>query len=288
MAFSDERDAAHHLTHIGYYRLTSYWLPYEADHASHAFKDGTRFEDVIRHYSFDRDLRLLLMDAIERVEIAVRTRWVFVMVEAHGTHAHLDPTLFATKSGKNGTSIWDHSKGCADLRKEHDRSQETWVKHFRSKYDEPLPPLWASCELMTLGAFSKWYKYTAQSGLRNKVARSFGIDEAVLASFLHHISVVRNICAHHARLWNRNFTLILTLPKRPGTLGSSLNTNDVRKIYNTLTMLAFLLDSICPSSSWRRRVLECMARYEIDPTQMGFPANYRETVIWKIVGIMPT
>ncbi|TDT40206.1 Abi-like protein [Halospina denitrificans] len=51
--------ACHYLQHMNYYRLTAYWLPFEADHASHRFQPGTRFEDALNLYIFDRELRLL-------------------------------------------------------------------------------------------------------------------------------------------------------------------------------------------------------------------------------------
>ncbi len=281
MTFADEAFAKHCLAHIGYYRLTSYWLPYEADHGTHTFHAGTSFETVLGHYAFDRELRLLVMDAIERIEISMRTRWAFELANAHGPHAHLLPALFMSKFGQGGRTVWDHQRGIEDLEKEQSRSRETWVKHFQSKYDEPLPPLWATCELMTLGAFSKWYSNTASDRLRKNVARSYGLDMQILTSFLHHIAVARNICAHHSRLWNRSFTFVLKLARHPRDLNSSLNATETRKIYNTLTMLAYLMEQISPDTAWKKKVLESIDRRSIDVMQMGFPANFKTTPVWQ-------
>ncbi|AWB35850.1 Abi family protein [Orrella marina] len=86
----DRAEALHYLGHINYYRLAAYWLPFEADHASHSFKPGTRFVDVLNLYIFDRELRLLVLDAIERVEVSVRTGWAYTLAHRYGPHAHLN------------------------------------------------------------------------------------------------------------------------------------------------------------------------------------------------------
>lgn len=124
MSFADEAAAEHHLSHIGYYRLTAYWLPFEADHGTHEFRENTTFENVLNHYTFDREIRLLIMDAIERIEISMRTRWVYELVAVGGPHVHLDATLFTRKTGAGGRLIWDHKKGISNLDKEMRRSQE--------------------------------------------------------------------------------------------------------------------------------------------------------------------
>jgi len=77
MEIRDEAEAAFYLSHINYYRLTAYWLPFEEDHATHQFRAGTTFDEVLKLYIFDRELRLLVMDALERIEVSVRTQWAF-------------------------------------------------------------------------------------------------------------------------------------------------------------------------------------------------------------------
>lgn len=78
MDVPDRQRAAHYLRHLNYYRLRGYWLPFEsgiADNGDHRFQAGTMFEHVLERYVFDRELRLLVMDAIERIEVSVRTHW---------------------------------------------------------------------------------------------------------------------------------------------------------------------------------------------------------------------
>jgi len=281
MDIPEQTAATHYLSHISYYRLTAYWLPFESNHDSHRFRAGTSFEEVLNLYIFDRELRLLLMDAIERVEISTRTRWMDALVQAHGPHAHLLPALFTTTIGKNGNIVWSHGKAVASLKVESLKSREKFILHLRHKYDEDLPPLWATCELMTFGEFSKWFTHTQSSALRNQVARAYGLDEITLASFLHHLAVVRNYCAHHARLWNREFTVRWKLPKKhPVPLVPNLHFPKDRNLYNTLAMLGFLMDIISPHTGWKQRILALIEKHRIDPLLMGFPAGFRGYPLW--------
>jgi abortive infection bacteriophage resistance protein len=88
---------------------------------------------------------------------------------------------------------------------------------------------------------------------RQAIADAYGFDEKVLRSFLHHLTVVRNVCAHHARLWNRRFAVTFTLPrKKPSNLLAHFH-SDTRTIYNTLVVLTGLLDTIEPGQHWARR-----------------------------------
>lgn len=144
LACGDRAEALHALEQLNYYRLGAYWLPFESDHATHAFRPGAGFPEVLDLYVFDRELRLLVMDAIERVEVSVRTGWAYALAHRHGPHAHLDAQLF-----KSPASNWDYAQQRRKLEDEADRSHEVFVRHHYRKYDEPLPPLWAVVEIMT-------------------------------------------------------------------------------------------------------------------------------------------
>ena len=75
MRVPDKEKAVYYLSHISYYRLVAYWLPYETSRDPHQFAEGVCFDTVLSHYLFDRQLRLLLLDAIERFEVSFRTQW---------------------------------------------------------------------------------------------------------------------------------------------------------------------------------------------------------------------
>lgn len=280
MAIPDRERARHYLTHINYYRLRAYWLPFEAESTAgddHVFVPGTDFETVLATYVFDRDLRLLLLDAIERVEISLRTTMAQHLATSYGPFAHDNRTLFKQHD--------EWRKSQEELRKEYERSRETFAKHYRERYPElTTPPIWVACELMTLGHLSRWLKNLVKPDDRQHIADNYGLDERVLLSFAHHLTVVRNHCAHHGRVWNRRFALRFTPPtKKPKHIASAFNPGEPQLIYNTLTMLAYLLDLLSPAHAWRKEIHALLAAHpEIDTAVMGFPEYWRETNLWRM------
>lgn len=277
MVVADRATAIQHLQHISYYRLRAYWLPNEVSAATvgdHAFKPGTSFETILDLYSFDRKLRLLVMDAIERVEVSLRTRWAFSLALRYGSHAYLDAALF-----RKATL---HAKCLARLQEELERSNETFVIHYRKTYSDPeLPPLWCIGELLTFGQLSLWFQNIKESTVRGQIAQPYQLDEQIISSFVHHLSYVRNVCAHHMRLWNREATIGMKLPAKPAWLGAAFNHEQRKRLYNTLIMLAYMLDAISPASKWRTHLLELLAEHPaVNLDAMGFPTNWRNANIW--------
>lgn len=280
MAVPDRERARHYLTHINYYRLRAYWLPFEVEPAAghaHSFAADTNFDTVLATYVFDRDLRLLLLDAIERIEISLRTTFAQHMSCKYGAFAHDDVSLFSQRED------WGKSQG--ELLKEYQRSRETFAKHYRERYPQlTTPPIWVACELITLGHLSRWLKNLAHPADRQAIADNYRLDERVLVSFAHHLTVVRNHCAHHGRVWNRRIALRFTLPtKKPKEIASAFNPGEPQLLYNTLTMLVYLLDLLSPAHNWRKELHALLAVHpEIDPAAMGFPAHWREIALWKV------
>jgi abortive infection bacteriophage resistance protein len=280
MLIDDASQAAHALAHISYYRLRAYWLPYEAaiNSASHPhrFKTGTRFSTILAVYEFDRHLRLHILDAIERIEISLRACFAQTLSLQHGPQAHEIATLF------RDTRIWQTSLN--ELEKEYLRSKETFAQHHLSHYPElRTPPIWVASELMTLGHLSRWLKNLNSPNDRQIIASTYGLDEKVLVSFMHHLTVVRNHCAHHGRVWNRKLSLKMPIPhKKPIGLVSNFNATQDRLIYNTLTMLAFLVRQINHRSTWHLRIKELInATPEVCPKQMGFLDTWQALPVWK-------
>lgn len=269
LLISDRDKARDCLTHLNYYRLGAYWLPFEADHSTHQFLPGTQLDDVISLYVFDRKFRLLVLDAIERIEVSIRSAWAYQMAHRHGTHCHLNRTLFKPN--------WDYQRHYQSIKQEISRSKEAFILHLTSKYDEDLPPIWATVEVMTFGQLSNWYSNTHSRQDRNSVAAGYGLDEKILTSLLHHLTIVRNICAHHARLWNREFPVI---PKLPKNGVPALCQTNKRKIYNTLVLMLHLLRPISPENNWKKCLLDLITHHGINTDAMGFPSNWQERPLW--------
>lgn len=274
MLIDDQPEAEFYLQHINYYRLGAYWLSFEADHATHRFNPGTTFKQVLNLYIFDRELRLLVMDAMERLEVSVRTQWAYHLGRMHGSHAQLDSSI-----------AFRHDRWVANielLEKEVDRSEEVFIKHMITTYSEALPPVWASCEVMSLGLLSRWYANLKPMSTRSAIASVYGVDQRVFASWLHHLTLVRNVSAHHSRLWDREFSVTPTLPQRPLHLAAQFQRNS-RKLYNSLLILLHCMDLISPQHHWRRRLSGLIDYHGVTVSKMSFPPNWKTQVLWQEV-----
>jgi abortive infection bacteriophage resistance protein len=264
--------AEFYLKHLNYYRLGAYWLTFEDNHIEHTFKPGARFNDVLNLYIFDRELRLLVLNAIERIEVSVRSQWAYQMGHCHGSHSYLEPSLSRNRN---------HWQNNLDrLTEEVNRSDETFIRHFANKYIEPLPPVWVVSEVISLGQLSRWYANLKPIPTRSAIADIYGVDHQVLHTWLHHLTTLRNICAHHSRLWNREFTVIPQLPRtKPHGLFEQLAAGS-RKIYNTIVMMLCFLDTIAPNHHWRKRLTTLISDHKINTELMGFPPHWEQMPIW--------
>lgn len=276
MQIDDTDQAASYISSINYYRLSSYWLPFEQSRNSHQFSPGTTFEAVLASYIFDRKLRLHVLSAVERLEVALRTRFAYVLSHRYGADALENPSVFGQRSHKG----YSYRDSIAQLLRDVGRSKETFIDHHRTKYDNLLPPIWACVEIMSLGQLSRWFANIRQRRDRNEIASAFELDEVALASFIHHVTHVRNIAAHHNRLWNRKIPISMKLPTQPSEVNTSLAPQSPKKIYNTLVVLAWVTTRISPTTSWITELKDLLIAYDVDLLAMGFPENWDSFPIW--------
>lgn len=169
MTITDVDAAAHLLRHISYYRLAAYWLPFEADHATHTFRTGTSLIEVIQLYEFDRELRLLVLDAIERVEVSFRAVWAHRLAIEYGPHAHMDPSI--VKDEVRWRTF------LSSILKDIGRSNEIFIRHMLKNYIELVPPIWATSEVLPLGALSKWYENLRSKRVKSRISCEYGLDD---------------------------------------------------------------------------------------------------------------
>jgi abortive infection bacteriophage resistance protein len=271
--------AEFYLSQLNYYRFAAYCLPFEQEHTTHKFQAGVTFDDVLNIYIFDRELRLLLMDAIERIEVSLRTQLAYHLSHRHNTpHPHLNPAIF----GHTGR----YQAGIKKLRNEVRDSREDFIRHLDRKYQEVLPPIWAVVELMTMGQLSKWFSNINAAQDRMAISKVYGLHETVMTSYCEHLSLVRNIAAHHARLWNRQITKKMKLANQgSGDLLQSFHRlpeadPHLKKLDNTLTMTLYLMNVIAPDHNWKTRIKGLIETHSIDVRQMGFPADWKSRPLW--------
>jgi len=263
MKFRNEEKAKKYLENLNYYRLGGYWLIFEKNHEKHEFYENIYFEDIVNLYLFDRDLRLLFLDAIEKIEISIRSKLAYHLAKKFGSHAHLKPEIFL--------SSLNYSKTLIKLKSELDRNKkEVFIKHHFEKYNEELPPIWVSVEVMTMGQVSNWFSNIKNRKYRQIIAKSYNLDEKILSSFLHHLTVIRNMSAHHSRLWNKKFTIDFILPNFPKELNEKFNYQSKKYLYNTLVMCDYLLNIIDENNNWKKRLDDLISEYKINTKNMGF------------------
>lgn len=290
---TDRERAERHLANISYYRLSAYMLPYkkrENDEILDQFIDGTSWDAIHSLYVFDRKLRLLIFDAIERLEIAIRTQIIYQLSHKYGSHWQDNPDVFnpITKTLRDGTTVSFNVHG--EIQK-HIKEQllnnkaEVFIQHYRKKYDNPInPPSWMSVEIMYFNHLSRICKELKRRADINGIASYFNLPPQTFCSWLHSINYIRNICAHHARLWNRDMNIVpekLSYSKKlqwisnPTTVKSS-------KLYYFLCMLNYLLQTSNPTSLFKFRLIDLIEEYKdvISLNAMGFPDDWEKEKMW--------
>ena len=195
---------------VNYYRLSGYWYPFR-NRGDNTFRANTTFEKVWQRYTFDRHLRLLVMDAVERIEVSVRTQLAYHLVHQSG-----DPFAYALDpTALPGLPSDQRDRFLDDVVSETDRSKETFTEHFRTKYGDhhPFMPVWMAAEIMTFGCIPTLFR-GVHPDIQKQVALLFQVHDTVLKSWLLTLNTVRNICAHHGRLWNREFGVRPKIPRK--------------------------------------------------------------------------
>lgn len=270
----DRDDIRNHLERVNYYRLSGYWYPFRRQ--DDTFRPGTTFESVWRRYTFDRQLRLLVLDGIERVEVAARTLLAYHHAHDHGPFGYAEnPESLKRLKPAERTALLEN------IRLELGRSHELFVRHFRQKYGDTHPdylPIWMATEAVSFGRVVMMMK-GSPTRVRERVAVAFGVPGTVLSSWLHCLSVVRNICAHHGRLWNRTLGVKPKLPRHDDWRSPVRVQPD--RVFSVLTICRHSLQQIAPASRWHVRLDQLLTDYpEVPVGQLGFPSNWRDCPIW--------
>lgn len=288
MLFLDEATALHFLENISYYRLKGYWWDMQVDYTLHTLKHNTYFEDIIYRYNFDRHLRLILFDAIERIEIALRTKMIYYLSITYGSLWYLDSALFqSTTITLNGVIKTIHQYTLEELQKEFNRSQEIFIKDHRNRYPYQDADAWKILEVASMGTLSKLYK-NLKHQLPEKaiIAKGMGLNlHSELSSWLEAITYIRNIIAHHSRLWSRNMVKkpIEQLNNPIGQwFDNPLSQVQTKKPFLIISCMVYLCNAVTPGHQIKTKILEL---FNTNPTipiyKLGFLNNWNNEPIWK-------
>ena len=272
---SDTDRAEKHITHIGYYRLSAYMYPFLSEpKTDHRFKQGATFDKVLNLYRFDKKLRVLIFNEVEKVEIAVREAIVNVATEVSGNIFWLT----SKESYKNQGFFVNTIKL---INQEYRRSTEDFIEHFKKTYSNPYPPAWILAEILSMGHLMQLFRNLSDQRIRKRVALKFGMQAPLLESWMTNLTLTRNSCCHHSRIWNKVNAILPAIPKTIS--GEWITSNpDKRRVYYNLCILRYFLNQISPQNDFTNKLKNLFCLFpEIDISAMGFPSFWEEEPLWR-------
>ncbi|MFD7012409.1 Abi family protein [Rhodococcus jostii] len=297
MQIDDEAKAARWLEAVGYYRLSGYWYPFrlrdpsDPERRSDMFAAGSTFREVTQLYEFDRHLKSLIHSGLERVEVAMRSQIGYTLGQ-HDPLAYKDSQLFRSTFAHNA---WNATAGNRIAR---GRGRDQFIDHHDAKYGSLLP-IWVLTDVLDFADISKlfdgmisadqravadWFDLAPRPDASKNQRKKWGRRHP-LANWLLHLTIVRNICAHHGRLWNRQLTPVSTpaTAHLPGFDG--LPADQTERVYGTICIIAFLLRSTSPGNTWTSKI-ESLVEGTFSGfnhrsvAEMGFPSNWKALPLW--------
>ncbi|UBH05000.1 abi family protein [Leucobacter sp. Psy1] len=290
---------------IGYYRLTGYLYSFleseqyfdeegrECTRVLGRYRPGTALHHAEAIIDFDRQLRLLVLEGVERIEVAVRMRTGYILGRssafAHEEIACFDDSFTRPVTDSREPRPSKHVQWLERVKIRRDSSDEQFVAHFRDKYDDRMP-VWALTELLELGHLSTLYRGMLQKDAE-ELAAEFGVPrKKMMTSWLASLNYVRNVAAHHARLFNRK---LQHAPSRP-TTGTIQELNHLSApgapkadfgTYNALAIIAYLLKSIDLEPSWARNLTDLFRAFPkshaLTLQSMGVPEGWEVLELWR-------
>ena len=275
LTVNDAAKAEQFLNNVSYFRFAAYLRIFEQP--DDTFRSGATFEQVATLYSFDVELRKLLFGAIQRIEIALRSRVIHQFSLAHGPFWFLDASLAIDKL--------KFAENLATLERELQRSKEDFIKEHTVKYGTSnFPPAWKMLELVSFGCLTKLYMNFANTPIRKRIARSYGVSKPeALESWMVAINLLRNHCAHHARVWNRQFTMMPQLP--PVMRNPWVNVQGIvpTSPYALFCCIAYWLNGIDAQNTFTADLKALLVKYPtVDVAAMGFPSeSWASEPLWR-------
>lgn len=269
LVIDDQMQAENVLNTIGYFRLLIYMRRFQD--RTGQFHQSAKFSDIVELYEFDRKLRLLTIDAIERLEVGLRAALSNIMSISHGPHWHQDQSHFE--------DLVKHHGVLAKIIHATSNKKSIALKHYRETYREPpTPPIWLTCEKLSFGTLSCMFS-DLKIDKRKAVSKPWGFSEVLLVSWFRSLTDLRNECAHHGRLWNTYF--MSNSPAAPNTYREDFGPD--ASFYNRACVIYLLLKSLGKDRWWKESLLDIFASNPIVlPTpHLGFPHSWETRKLWQ-------
>ena len=275
LTVNDTARAERYLDFIGYYRLSAYMYPLlQMPKELHRYKTGSTFKQVMTLYRFDKKLRLLIFNEIEKIEVAVRSAIVNTGSELTGR-----PFWMTDRTNFIAPTKFQHTMELIDA--ELRRSREDFLVHFRQTYTDAYPPAWILAEVLPFGVITNIFSNIKATRIKKRIAQKFGLQVAPFESWLTIVTLTRNSCCHHARVWNKQNTIRPMMPNRMDGVWLTLPTDPLR-IYFDLCIIKYFLNIISPQNDMRDKLIRLLKDFpSIDTAAMGFPKGWQQEPLWQ-------
>lgn len=232
------------------------------------------FKKVMMLYRFDKKLRLLMFNEIEKIEIAIRRAVMQITADMTGNPFWLTDSSYFLDSSKFNETM-------RAISKEYSKSKEEFILHFKRTYSEPYPPSWILGELLTIGNVNAIYRNIKQNRIRKRIAKRFGLPINVFESWLTVIAVTRNACGHHSRVWNKQNAIQPAIPNNPEGEWITLPTDSMRAYFD-LCIIKYFLNVLSPNNDMQSKITWLFIRFpEIDLKALGFPQGWETEPLWR-------
>ncbi len=274
LTIADSNKAEKYIDSIGYYRLSAYMYPLlQTPKEQHRYKQGATFDQVMMLYRFDKKLRLLIFNEIEKIEVAIRSAIVNIGCEMTG-----NPFWITDSANFNDQNKFLRTLDLIDA--EMNRSREDFIVHFKDTYSDIYPPSWILAELLPFGVVTNIFSNILSVRIKKRIAKKYGLQMLPFESWLTIISLTRNYCCHHARVWNKQNTIRPMLPNHIGGAWITLSTDPLR-IYFNISIIKYFLNIISPQNDMRDKLMKLLSDFpNIDTAAMGFPVGWQQEPLW--------
>ena len=274
MEVPSQTEAEEAFNSIGYYRLRGYCY-HRFDRVANQYVSGTSLSDIIKLYRVDVELSHIIFEYLSQIEVALRVRFVNAFQPVQDALALNDPSLFSDKQ-----RYWQNQNAVAG---EIARSNDVFIAHNFDNHDGAIP-IWATVEILSLGTLSKLIKNlkTGQNSVFSLFCSCYRFKNAngnivapskdMLSSWIQAVSVMRNICAHNSRIYNR---AINTAPQLVST-----DVMNPQPRYNGLYQIMLAMKYLRPTDqSWvdfvdKFKALQNNNSSIYDLKRMNFPADW--------------
>lgn len=261
---------------IGYHRLSAYIFPfYKNPKSDLVLKDGMTFEQMMMLYRFDKKLRIVLFNEIEKIEVAIRSILANIGCQELGNKYWITKAEYFANTNKFRQTL-------AVIEKELAASKENYIENFRQNYIEDYPPAWMITEVLSFGNLNYIYSNIASNRLRKLIADYFELNPQVFTSWLTVLANLRNMCCHHAQVWNRDFMLNPAEPRKVSKIWIDTSKLDKKKVFYRLFIIRFFLSAISPSNNFNGKIAELLSKFPlIDITAIGFCKDWKDESLWQ-------